>query len=253
MLEAFRQLPLLAQNIIMGVLTMAVGMPIYTVPNVVYGDRPGISLATPVDNSIPFVPWTILGYALIYVFIFLPVFTIRHRTIFFRMIAGFLFCSLVALPFFIFMPVRMPRPGIPTQESLFYWGVAFNYVLDKPVNCFPSLHVANAVFATACCLRLSRPVGLWGVLGSLFIAISTTTLKQHFIADVVAGTAIALVSYFLVVHPAVKRHAEAEGLEALVFPPRTALWVFYLYLIFLGICLLLFFAGLRFPPVLPVN
>lgn len=253
MVEAFRRLPLLGQNILLGLITMAVGMPIYTIPNLVFGDRPGSSLAVFVDGMIPFVPWTILGYALVYVFIFLPVFTIKHRPIFLRMIVGFLVCSFIALPFFIFFPVRMPRPGIPTQESLFYWGVAFNYVVDKPVNCFPSLHVANAVFATACCVKLAPRVGLWGILGTAFIAVSTTTLKQHYVADVVAGTAIALASYYFVVHPVIKRVAASEPTENLVFPPRTALWVFYLYLIFLGACGLLFLAGLRFPPVLPVN
>jgi len=253
MVESFRRLPLLGQNLLLGLMTMAVGMPIYTVPNILFGDRPGMSLATSIDDAIPFVPWTILGYALVYVFIFLPVFTIKHRPIFIRMVAGFLLCSAIALPFFIFMPVRMPRPGVPTQESLFYWGVAFNYVLDKPVNCFPSLHVANAVFATACCVKLSPRVGLWGIIGSAFIAISTTTLRQHFVADVIAGTAIALGSYFLVVHPTIKRHLETHPVEHLVFPARTALWVFYLYLIFLGVCGMLFFAGLRFPPILPTN
>lgn len=253
MVQAFRRMPLLGQNLLLGLMTMAIGMPIYTVPNILFGERPGTSLATFVDAMVPFAPWTILGYALVYVFIFLPVFTIKHRPIFIRMIFGFLLCSFIALPFFIFFPVRMPRPGIPTQESLFYWGVAFNYILDKPVNCFPSLHVANAVFATACCVKLSPRVGLWGIIGSTFIAISTTTLRQHFIADVVAGIAIAVASYFLVVHPAVKRQLAMEPAENLVFPPRTALWVFYLYLIFLGGCALLFFAGLRFPPVLPTN
>ncbi len=253
MVQAFRRLPLLGQNLLMGLMTMAVGMPIYTVPNILYGDRPGMSLSTFIDEAIPFVPWTILGYALVYVFIFLPVFTIKHRPIFLRMVMGFLLCSVIALPFFIFMPVRMPRPGVPTQESLFYWGVAFNYILDKPVNCFPSLHVANAVFATACCVKLAPRVGLWGAIGTTFIAISTTTLRQHFIADVVAGTAIALGAYFFVVHPTIKRYAATEPAENLVFPARTTLWVFYLYLIFLGVCGTLFLGGLRFPPVLPTN
>jgi membrane-associated phospholipid phosphatase len=253
MMDAFKRLPLLSQNILLGVMTMAIGMPIYTVPNILYGDRPGIGLSTFIDDFIPFVPWTILGYALVYVFIFLPVFTIKHRPIFLRMIAGFLLCSLIALPFFIFMPVRMPRPGIPTQENIFYWGVALNYILDKPVNCFPSLHVANAVFATACCIKLAPRVGIWGILGSSFIAISTTTLRQHFVADVVAGTAIAIFSYFVVVHPTVKKYTATEKREDLVFPGKTSAWVFYLYFAFLGVCALLFFAGLRFPPVLPTN
>lgn len=253
MLQAFQRLPVLAQNIIIGILTMMVAMPIYTVPNIIFGDRPGMSLATPLDHRIPFIPWTVFAYSLIYVFIFLPVFTIKHRPIFLRIVVGFLLCSLVALPFFIFFPVRMPRPGIPTQESMVYWGVALNYILDKPVNCFPSLHVANAVFAASSCYKLSRQVGLWGIAGAIAVAISTTTMKQHYIADVVAGAALALGSYFLVVHPAIKRYAATESSEALIFPPQTALWVLYLYAIFIGIFILLFHAGLRFEPVLPVN
>jgi len=253
MKEAFERLPPLGQNLMIGLLAIFIGVPIYMVPNMVYGDRPGLNLATFADSWIPFAPWTILGYSMIYVFIFLPVFTIKHREIYWRMVIGFLLCSFIALPFFIWLPVRMPRPGIPTQEGLFYWGVALNYILDKPVNCFPSLHVANAVFATACCFRLSPRVGFWGILGSIFIAISTTTLRQHFIADVVAGIAIALASYFIVVHPAIKRHAATTRSEELIFPPKTALWVFYLYLAFLTVGSILFFAGLRFPPVLPVN
>ncbi|MBS0617232.1 MAG: inositol phosphorylceramide synthase [Spirochaetes bacterium] len=249
----FRRLPALWQNIVLGLMTMAVGMPIYTIPNIVYGERAGRSLSTALDEAIPFLPWTILGYALVYVFILLPVFTIKHRPIFIRMIVGFLVCSLIALPFFIFMPVRMPRPGIPTQENMFYWGVALNYVLDKPVNCFPSLHVANSVFATLCCIKLSPRVGFWGVVGSLFIAVSTTTLRQHFVADVLAGMAIAFATYYLVVHPAILRYSMSETPENLIFPPKTALWVFYLYLIFLGVCFLLFMMGLRFPPQLPTS
>ncbi len=252
MLRAFRNLSLLTQNFILGLIAMAVAFPIYMVPNLVYADRPGMNLSIFIDTWMPFAPWTILGYALIYVFVFLPLFTIKDREILWRVILGFLACSVIAVPFFIFMPVRMPRPGIPTQESFFYWGVALNYVLDKPVNCFPSLHVANSVFAVACCMKLSRRVGLWGIVGAALICVSTMTLRQHFFADILAGAALALGCYFVVVHPLIQRRL-GEGAETLVFPPRTALWVLYMYGIVVGTCLLLFAAGMRFQPVLPVN
>lgn len=253
MLKAFQRLPVLSQNIILGVITIAVAMPIYTVPNILFGERPGMSLATPLDHAIPFVPWSVFAYSLIYVFVFLPVFTIKHRIIFLRVIVAFLLCSLMALPFFIFFPVRMPRPGIPTQELLAYWAVALSYTLDKPVNCFPSLHVANAVLAVASCYKLSRRVALWGMVGALAVAISTTTMKQHFIADILGGIALALISYFLVVHPVIRRYSAVENSDTLIFPPQTAMWVLYLYGIFVSIFALLFYAGLRVEPVLPVN
>lgn len=253
MAEFFQRMPPLRQNILLGLSIVAFAMPMYTATNIIYGDRPGLSLATFVDNAIPFAPFTILGYVLVYVFVFLPVFTIRHRKIFTRVVVGFFLISLLTVPFFVFFPVRVPRPGVPTQESFFYWGVAFNYILDKPVNAFPSLHVGNAVFAAACCVKLSPRVGLWGILGATLIAFSTLTLRQHFLADVVAATIIALGVYFVVVRPSILRELKTQAAAALVFPPRTALWVLYIYLMFLGIAILLFNAGLRFAPVLPTN
>lgn len=252
MVRFFQNLPLPGQNFVLGLGAMLVAFPIYMVPNLAYGERPGINLAFFIDNWLPFAPWTILAYALIYVFVFLPLFTIKDREILWRVIFGFLLCSVIALPFFIFMPVRVPRPGIPTQESFFYWGVALNYILDKPVNGFPSLHVANAVFAVACCMKLSRRVALWGIAGATLIALSTLTLRQHFFADIVAGAALALFCYFAVVHPVIRRKAAAGG-EGLAFAPRTALWVPYLYALIVGVCFLLFSAGMRFQPVLPSN
>ena len=253
MFEPFRQMAPLRQNILLTLVVLAVAMPMYTATNIIYGDRPGMSLATFIDDAVPFLPFSILGYALVYVFIFLPAFTIQHRAVFTRVFWGFLLLSLMALPFFVFMPVRVPRPGVPTQESFFYWGVAFNYVLDKPVNAFPSLHVANSVFAAACCVKLSRRVGLWGIIGSTIIAISTLTVRQHFLADVIAATAIALGVYFVVVHPVIQRELKNRPAKEMTFQPRVAVRVAYVYLGFLTFAALLFMAGLRFAPVLPTN
>lgn len=252
MLRAFQRLPLEGQNFLLGLGAMVIAVPIYIIPNLIYGDRPGLNFGIFIDTWLPFAPWTILGYALIYVFVFLPLFTIKDREILFRVIGGFLLCSVIALPFFIFLPVRVPRPGIPMQEGFFYWGVALNYILDKPVNAFPSLHVANSVFAVACCLKLSRRVGLWGIVGAVFIAVSTMTLRQHFFADIAAGAALAIAVYFFFVRPTILRRS-AGNTDDLVFAPRTAMWVIYIYLILVGVALLLFLAGMRFQPVLPVN
>lgn len=253
MLASFRRMAPLRQNILLTLLVLAVAMPMYTATNIIYGDRPGMSLATFIDDAVPFLPFSILGYALVYVFVFLPAFTIQNRPVFMRVFWGFLLLSLMTLPFFVFMPVRVPRPGVPTQESFFYWGVAFNYVLDKPVNAFPSLHVANSVLAAACCVKLSRRVGLWGIIGATVIAISTLTVRQHFLADIVAATTIALGVYFIVVHPVVQRELKNHPAAVMAFQPRLAFRVIYIYLVFLTIATLLFMAGLRFAPVLPTN
>ncbi len=72
-----------------------------------------------------------------------------------------------------------------------HWGVRTTYAVDPPTNCFPSLHLAFATLSMLCAGTARR---LWGwvalplVVG---IAASIVTMKQHFIADGVAGVALA--------------------------------------------------------------
>jgi len=249
----FERQGILAQNVIFGFFTVSIVIPLYAVTNRIFAERATLNLATPLDHAIPFLPWTILAYAMVYVFVFLPVFVVKHRALFIRICLGFIVCALVATLFFVLLPVKMPRPGVDTQENLFKWGTALNYLIDKPVNCFPSQHVANAVFATLVCYRLNRKIGLWALGASILIAISTLTMKQHFIADVVAGATLAALVDFFMVRSYTEKLKTDLSVDEIIFPPRQAFWIIYLYAILIGVSIVLFEIGLRFPPILPVN
>ncbi|MCS6972275.1 MAG: phosphatase PAP2 family protein [Turneriella sp.] len=249
----FHKLPELAQNFIITISVLLIVAGMYWVTNSIWADRPGISLAFALDHAIPFLPWTAPGYALYYAIIILPAFTIRQRQLLLRTLIGFVLMSLVALVFFALFPVRMARPGIPTQEYFFYWAAALTYILDQPVNCFPSLHAADAVFVAACTWVLSRRVGIAAAVAAGIVVLSTITLKQHYVADTAAGVLLGFATYYGLCHRKFHNMRGQMPSENLTYPPRTAFWVLRLYALMVLFFWLLFQSGLRFEPVLPNN
>jgi membrane-associated phospholipid phosphatase len=189
---------------------------LYLVTNQLSVGREALTLATPLDRAIPFVPVAIVVYSSIYLFLFLPVLQIRDLALFSRTAKAFCVYNGLSLLVFVLVPVQVERPEV-VIDSLWTWGVAFNYACDPPYNSFPSMHVSNAVFATLIALRLDPPVGRVTGAWALAIIASTLLIKQHWIVDLVAGGALGWAGYRFGVLPAIPRDA-APG--ALVFPRR---------------------------------
>jgi hypothetical protein len=236
-------------------LSGAVGLGIfllYTVTNQLLDQRPGVSFGTFLDGGIPFMPWMILVYVLGYPVIFFPALVIRDRKLLWRVLSGFIICAVVALPFYFWLPVRVARPGIPTQESFFYWSLALQYILDKPGNSFPGLYLMQILLTVLCCFPLSPRLGWWSAAAATAIAFASLALRQHFFADLVAAGLIASMVFFFWVRPPLRAALDSKT-ENIRYPAGYALR----YVLFCGalvtLAVLLFKAGLRFSPVLPVN
>ena len=185
---------------------------LYVISNQLMVGRPAPTLETSLDRAIPFWPWAEVIYLSVYLFLFLPVAAIRHPRVFERTAYAFYTFNLVALAIFWVFPVRYERPPVFELDTLWKWGVAFNYAYDPPYNNFPSLHVANAIFASLVALRVDRPVGVIALVLALAISVSTLLVKQHWLADVAAGAALGYVSYQLIVAPAIPEGATREEL-----------------------------------------
>jgi membrane-associated phospholipid phosphatase len=101
---------------------------------------------------------------------------------------------LLSVPFFLAMPVRMPRELFYGAE-VFGWVDAFWRWFDAPNNCFPSLHTSNSLlFITVNWRRRGRIAAT--LLGAGVIG-STVLVKQHYVVDVLGGAAVFLVSRWL--------------------------------------------------------
>lgn len=157
----------------------------HTVPTA----RPELAL----DRLIPLMPAWALVYGALYLFlILLPVFVLQDRDLIDRTVRAYLTVWLLSFVVFIFYPTVAPRPEIVEGTGFAAWGLRFLYDSDPPYNCFPSLHVAHSFVSALACLRVHRGLGRFAVLCAALVATSTLFIKQHYVADVVAGVLLAV-------------------------------------------------------------
>lgn len=135
-------------------------------------------LPMPIDDWVPFsAPW-VLAYLFLIPVVCSPVFLIRKRRLLLRAALAFGLLISSGVPFWLLFPVTVPRPDVPVVD-LWTFGVALTRAIDPPTNCFPSMHVAEALFAALLMRRIDRPVGGLLVVATALIWYSTLALDQH--------------------------------------------------------------------------
>lgn len=153
------------------------------------------------ENSIPFLPAFILGYLCVYGSMIYMYFLADEITFWRRTAVSMLVMTTMAFVVFLMFPVKMAlRPDIATIEGggIIGWLTRFYFVIDKPYNAFPSLHVAYPTLVTLLVWR-RRPLARWILLAMTFItAVSVVLVKQHYISDVIAGLILAVVCFAVV-------------------------------------------------------
>jgi membrane-associated phospholipid phosphatase len=146
---------------------------------------------TAADTHIPFVPTLVFGYALYYVWIFLPVLLLRTRAQFYQVMIGFNLIQLPAILVFLLYPSQMTRPTVGGDDIASQL-VRFLYRMDPGFNLLPSLHVGHSVLVALFFYTFRPKAFPWVALGTLLIVLSTVLIKQHVVLDVVSGAALAV-------------------------------------------------------------
>lgn len=157
--------------------------------------RTMLDLTTPLDLVIPLVPFFILIYCLAF-----PQWVIGYTVIArededtcYRVLGGEIIAKLMCLVLFLTVPMTMQRPEVPQGGFWNFW-LRFVYWIDSPTNLFPSIHCLESWLVFRGALRLKKPPRWykWAMLPlSLAIFASTLLVKQHVIADVLAGILVA--------------------------------------------------------------
>lgn len=167
-----------------------------------------ITLRTTLDDVIPFVPQSIYVYGAIYTAMLLPLFTVRCRELFRRVVGGYAFVIGVSLVAFNTMPVTSLglRPDATALSALGpgrfdIWGVKLCYALDPPLNLFPSLHLGSVTLVALAAGTARRAYGIGGLVVASAVAISICTVKQHWVVDGVAGLVLGVAAWALFVRP----------------------------------------------------
>jgi membrane-associated phospholipid phosphatase len=164
------------------------------------------TLRTPLDDAIPFVPACMWLYAWVYTAMFYPAFVVRCPFLFRRGVAAYLVVLAVSMASWVVLPVTSAplRADLSGLDLGWFhnWGMRLNYTLDPPFNCFPSLHMSIAVLAALIAGRARRTWGLVAIPPALGIAVAILTVKQHWVADGVAGALLGWATWWWVVRPA---------------------------------------------------
>ena len=148
-----------------------------------------LTLSSSLDRLIPLAPAWAYVYGAIYSVAVVPLFIVRDARVLRRVALGFMAINLLAGLVFLAFPTRMERPewvGLPAG-SFTQWSMGLIYALDPPVNCLPSLHVANAFYVGSVARSFDRRVGRFMFALAFLIAFSTLLVKQHYLLDVVSG------------------------------------------------------------------
>jgi membrane-associated phospholipid phosphatase len=161
---------------------------------------PKINLALFIDRQIPLMCHFVWFYVLLYTLPLVFVAVCRNGHLFNRNILSIMVAGCVAFVFFILIPVEVPRHYPSDGFSAKILQAIYKLDSLSRSNNFPSLHVAftwifylsfNAQFR---CMLLR----VAGLMLAVMISASTVLVKQHLVADAVAGLALAICSWFWV-------------------------------------------------------
>lgn len=155
------------------------------------------NVALPFESDIPFIPIFILGYIGVYLAIVVIYAVIDDYDIFKR---GMFLCFIVSTIHFIFfllIPVKMARPDLTHAVSAMDIVTKYYYVIDNPVNCFPSLHVSYPLAGTLILWSYKRVWGIVMAVNTFIVAVSVVLVKQHYILDVVGAAVVTGVVFIL--------------------------------------------------------
>ncbi len=157
--------------------------------------QPRFDLMTDLDRAIPFWPSTMVIYQSYYVMLVVAAAVVSSRD-FVHLLFAALAANFICYAGFYFFTAHFPRPDLaaiaPQWRDLYSWV----FGQDGPGNTFPSIHVASTTVVAL--VLLPRKFGvLWGLWG-LAICLSTMTVKQHFVLDVLGGWVVAAIVYPLV-------------------------------------------------------
>jgi membrane-associated phospholipid phosphatase len=159
-----------------------------------------IDVSLPWDYVIPFVPVFIFGYTLVYLSVILVYFTIKDMQEFRRAVFAYLLVTTVHYIFFLLLPVKLDfRADLSAAGGFWIDATRFYYMIDKPYNCFPSLHVAYSTLAVICTWQNHRIMRIVFLAMAIIVAVSVVFVKQHYILDVVTGAISGALLYLLTV------------------------------------------------------
>ncbi len=173
-------------------------LTVYRLVNVWNMRRPAtdyLSAWTPLDDWIPYLPWTAVLYYLGDLFIILGGGAIvwRLERGFGRALVAYAGMILTGGIVQVLLPIPGPWPADPSALQRFFHALPG----VDPYAALPSMHVALATLPAAIAWTSLRSAGVKALLigTALIVSLSTLTTKEHYVLDAVTGCALGLAAW----------------------------------------------------------
>jgi membrane-associated phospholipid phosphatase len=102
----------------------------------------------------------------------------------------------ISYAFYYFLQSEVIRPVL-TGTDTFSKMVMNVYAGDNAYNDFPSLHTSLSTILAIHWVKVNRPLGIVLSIWTALIVASTLLVKQHYIADMIFGLALAFAAALL--------------------------------------------------------
>ena len=167
-----------------------------------------LNLHTALDSALPLVPVFVIPYVSLqpYIYATLILFLIFRTKYFHSACLAILTVWFISYGFYYFLQSEVIRPVL-TGTDIFSKMVMKVYAVDNPFNDFPSLHTSLSSLMAIHWIKVSKPVGIVLSIWTMLIVASTLLIKQHYIADLVFGLALAFGTAWLYIKLIVRKSA----------------------------------------------
>ncbi len=155
------------------------------------------SLELGVDRAIPEVGTWVFFYLTVYFVYAIPLVYLDDLRQLAKLDIAQVATMLLCWAIFIAFPVATVRTALPVVDVTSFT-LATVRQFDPPWNCFPSTHCTVCTVASLAVWRTGRKTGLWLLVSTLFICISTLLTKQHYVLDVLAGVVLGSLVWWAV-------------------------------------------------------
>ena len=167
-----------------------------------------MNLRTPLDAALPVVRPFVIPYVSLnpVVYFTLIVFLLFRTKVFHSASLAMITAFLVSYLFYFFLQTEVIRPVL-TGTDLFTRMIQGVYATDNPFNDFPSLHTSISTLLAIHWFRLDRRFGYVAAFWTVLIVASTILIKQHYVADLIAGLLLAFGASSLYIRLILQRKA----------------------------------------------
>jgi membrane-associated phospholipid phosphatase len=171
----------------------------YYLVNLINSSRPEsafLDLRVFLDNHIPYLSWTWVIYYFgdVYITLFAAIIALQlPEKKFIRLILTYVGMVVTGALIQIALPAAAPWPGEITKPQLFF----HELISMRPYACLPSMHVALTVLPAGVLFSVTKKTSIrfFSTIMAILISISTLTLHEHFVLDLLTGVLLGLIFY----------------------------------------------------------